>query len=120
MINTERITPVTNTDLLSLYGTILKVHGVSGITQLAATNPGEFTQATNNLTVLCNEPVKSFNFAATATAGTVYFIAAYDFKGFSIAGTAVETLGADVAKDANTLYTATLSSGTITIAKIGL
>lgn len=120
MINTERIVPVTNTDLLSMYGTMLKVHGVSGITQLAPTNPGEFNQATNNLTVLCNEPVKTFNFAATATAGTVYFIAAYDFKGFSIAGTATETIGATVAKDANTLYTATLSGGTITIAKIGL
>lgn len=120
MINTERIVPITNTDLLSMYGTMLKVHGVSGITQLAPTNPGEFTQATNSLTVLCNEPVKTFNFAATATAGTVYFIAAYDFKGFSIAGTAVETLGADITNDASTLYTATLSSGDITIAKIGL
>lgn len=120
MINTERITAVTNTDLLSLYGTILKIHGVSGITQLAATNPGEFTQATNNLTVLCNEPVKTFDFAATATAGTVYFIAAYDFKGFSVAGTAVETIGATVTNDASTLYTATLSGGDVTIAKIGL
>lgn len=120
MINANRIVPVQNVDLLTLYGIMLKADGVSGIAKLSATNPGEFTQATNSATVLCDEPVKSFNFAATATAGTVYFVAAYDYKGFSLAGTATETEGADVENDASTLYTATLSGGTVTIAKIGL
>lgn len=120
MINTSRIVPIQNLDVLSLYGTMLKADGVSGIAKLAATNPGEFTQATNSATVLCAEPVKTFNFASTATAGVVYFVAAYDYKGFTLNGVATETAGADVDADASTLYTATLSGGTVTIAKIGL
>lgn len=119
MINNDRVVSVTKTDLITLYALILKVGSVS-VTKLAATAPGEFTQATNSATVICNEPVKTFDFAATATAGTVYFVPALDYEGFSLAGVATETAGAEVEADGSTLYSATLSSSTVTIAKVGL
>jgi hypothetical protein len=50
----------------------------------------------------------------------IYFVAAYDYEGFSVAGTKVTTSGAEVAPDGSTLYTATLASGAVTIAKVGL
>lgn len=120
MINANRIVPIQNLDTLSLYGTILKLHGVSGIAKLSAVSAGEFSQTTNSATVLCDEPVKTFDFGSAATAGTVYFVAAYDYEGFTLAGAKITTAGETVEPDASTLYTATLSSGTITIAKIGL
>lgn len=118
MINTSRIVPVTNIDLLSLYGLMLKLASIS-VTALDSAGAGKFIQATNSATVIASEPVTSFDFAATATAGTVYFVAASNYKGFTLAGTATETAGADVDPDSATLYSATLSSGTVTIAKVG-
>lgn len=119
MINTNRIVPVTATDLITLYGLILKVGNVS-VTALDATDTaGDFSQATNSATVLCSEPVKSFDFASTATAGTVYFVPAYDYAGFTLAGVSTTTAGATVAADGRTLYSATLATGTVTIAKVG-
>ena len=120
MINANRIVPIQNLDTLSLYGTMLKLHGVSGITKLSAVNPGEFSQTTNSATVLCDEPVKTFDFGSAATAGTVYFVAAYDYEGFTLAGTKTATAGETEEPDASTLYSASLACGTITIAKIGL
>ena len=120
MINNDRIVPVVRTDLITLYSVILKAANVS-VTKLNATDTaGNFTQATNSATVLCSEPVKSFNFASTATAGTAYFVPAVDFKGFKTSGTAATTAGADVVADGSTLYSATLATGTVTFAKIGL
>ena len=119
MINTERIVPVTATDLLTLYGTILKAASVSP-TKLSTTAPGEFTIASASGTYIANEPVKSLEITA-GTSATIYFVAAYDYKGFTIAGSAVTTSGADVDPDGSTLYTATLSGGNaIAIAKIGV
>lgn len=125
MINNDRIIPITVTDLLTNYATTLKIvaNATSGTvpTILAATDAeGNFTQATNSATVLCSEPVKSFDFAATATAGTAYFVPAIDYKGFTTAGTAATTAGATVVADGSTLYSATLATGTVTFAKIGL
>lgn len=117
MINANRIVPVQSTDLLSLYATMLKVAQVS-VTKLSATNPGEFTVATDNTTTMCDEPLKTLNFGSAVSAGKVYFVAAYDFEGFSING--VKTAVTGVTPDAATLYSATLSSGSITIAKVGL
>lgn len=119
MINNDRIVPVVKIDLISLYGLILKVGSVSVTALDATTVDGQFTQATNNATVLCSEPVKSFDFAETATAGTVYFVPALDYAGFTTAGAAATTAGVDVVADGVTLYSATLSSGTVTFAKIG-
>lgn len=119
MINQNRIVPVTATDLLTLYGLILKVGSINVTALAAADTAGDFTVSTNSATLLASEPVKSLNFASGVTASTVYFVAAYDYSGFSINGTAATTTGATVEADGRTLYSATLSSGTITIAKVG-
>lgn len=119
MINTDRIVNVQEIDLISLYGTILLAANISATKLAAAGIVGDFTQATNSATVLCDQPVKSFDFAATATAGTAYFVPATNYGGFKLAGVATETAGADVDADGHTLYKAVLSSGTVTITKIG-
>ena len=118
MINTDRIVPVTVTDLLTLYGTIIKLAGTS-ITAVDAVNPGVFALTSGSGNLLASEPVKSLDFGEDVTSAVVYFVAAYDYKGFSIQGTAVTTSGATVEADGRTLYTATLSIGTVTIAKAG-
>lgn len=121
MINTDRIVPVQATDLISLYAVILSQDSNnSGLAKLAATAPGEFSQETNNAVAIAAEPVTSLDFAATATAGTVYFVPALDFKGFSLAGVATEFSGTinenGIGSD---LYKAVLASGAITVTKIG-
>ena len=118
MINTDRIVQVSKTDLLTLYGTILKIASVS-VAAAQATAPGEFKITSAATALIAAEPVESLDFAAAVTSATVYFVAAYNYAGFKIAGTAVETAGADVVADAATLYTATLSGGVVTIAKVG-
>ena len=118
MINTDRIVQVSVIDLLTLYGNIMKLAGTS-VAAVSATNPAifEITEGSGNL--LANEPVKTLDFGSGVTTAVVYFIPALNFEGFSIAGTAVTTAGATVNPDGRTLYTATLSSGTVTIAQVG-
>lgn len=119
MMNNDRLVNVQESDLLSLYATMLLTENVS-VTKLAATAPATFVQATNSATVFANEPVKTFDFAATATAGTVYFVPALDYVGFTLAGTATETAGAEVTTRGTGLYKAVLSSGTVTITSYNL
>ena len=118
MINTNRIVPVSRTDLLTLYGNIMKLAGTT-VGAVEAADPGVFVVATGSGNKIANEPVKSFDFASGVSSMVVYFIPAYDYEGFKVQGTAVTTLGADVDADSSTLYTATLSSGDVTIAKVG-
>lgn len=120
MINTDRIVPVQVIDLISLYGLILKQDSNnSSLAALDATNPGEFTVAsTAGSLLLADEPVASLNFASGYTSGSVYFVPAFNYSGFSINGTAVTTEVVPEA-DGRTLYKATLSSGAVTIAKVG-
>lgn len=120
MINSSRIVPIQVIDLISMYGLILKLAASTAPTALAAADDtGDFTVSTNSATLLASEPVASLNFASGVTAGTVYFVPAYKYSGFSINGTATTTAGATVDPDGRTLYSATLSSGTVTIAKVG-
>ena len=123
MINENRIVPVSATDLITLYGVILaQDSNNSGLTKLAADAIGEFQVKTNSKIYLANEPVKKLDFDSTAssvTAGTVYFVPAYDYVGFTIDGVEEVPSGSVVA-DGRTLYKAVLSSGDITITKIGL
>lgn len=120
MINTNRVVPVTQTDLITLYSVILTLAAATAPEKIAPTDPGVFSQGTNSKHVLCSEPVKSFNFASTATAGTVYFVASHDYEGFSLSGTKTATAGTTVVPDGRTLYKAVLSSGTITVTQVGL
>ena len=119
MINTERIVPVTATDLLTLIGTIMKLAGTS-FTVVESKGVGAFAPASGSGNMLASEPLKFFDFGDAISAAVVYFVPAYDYKGFAIDGTAVTTAGTEVAADGCTLYTATLSGGTVTIAKKGL
>jgi hypothetical protein len=122
MINQNRVVPVEKADLLSVYYTMFAIVSENATIDgaLAADNAnGDFTVSVNSKVYVASEPVKSVNFAAAATAGTVYFIAGYNYEGFKLSGTATETAGVDVDADSVTLYKAVLSSGTVTISKVG-
>lgn len=121
MINLDRIVPVQATDLLSLYAVILKQASAnSAMTKLEATDvEGDFTVSTTGIK-LANQPIKSCNI--TAASATIYFVADYAYEGFSLSGTAATPAEGsdDVEPDGCTLYQAVLSSGSITITKVGL
>lgn len=123
MINKDRIVPVTATDLITLYGLILKTDSNNAqLTALSAdTVDGAFTVKDGAKPLIADEPVRVCNVDATAssvTAATIYFVAAYDFEGFKIDGVDVAVTG-DVLADGNTLYKAVLASGAITVTKLG-
>lgn len=124
MINNDRIVPITAVDLISMYGLVLAASAAAASgtapTKLDAVDTaGDFSQTTNSATVICSEPVKSLNFGASVTAATVYFVPAYDYTGFTKTGATITKAGADVDADGRTLYKATLSTNTLTFAKVG-
>ena len=121
MINKDRVVPVTAIDLMSLYALILKAAGET-ITAVDAKDPeGDFVIEENPANdVIASEPVKSFDFAGTTSAAVVYFVPTYDYEGFKIAGAAVEATGDEVVADHANLYKATLATGAVSIAKVGL
>ena len=125
MINNNRIVPVQATDLISLYAVILKQDTTNNSTlaKVDASNAeGDFAITSASTPLICSEPAKSIDLAAAVTAATVYFVPAYNYKGFSLAGVAEEPAAGSVDVDADgaTLYKAVLSSGDITITKVGL
>lgn len=119
MINNDRIVPVQKIDLLTLYGTILRLADVDIDVLEAGTVDGAF-QVTENGdagSYLANQPVKTLDFGEEVTAG-VYFVAAYDYAGITVEGEAA-TIGdgsATVKPDGVSLYYASLESGEIRIA----
>lgn len=121
MINKDRIVPVQATDLITLYGLILK-QDTTNNSSLAAVNAkdaeGNFAITSAATPLLCSEPAKSIDLAAAVTSATVYFVASYDYVGFTLAGTATTPTGTVVA-DGVTLYKAVLATGTVTITKAG-
>ena len=119
MINDKRIVPVTQVDLLTLYYNMMKLAGTT-VAAVQAVTPGvfELTGSGDVGNKLAAEPVKSCDFKSGITAGVLYFIPAYDFEGFKVAGTAVTPTGT-MSADGRTLYTATLATGAVTIAKVG-
>ena len=120
MINKDRIVPVVKTDLISLYSVILAAASVT-LTKADGNAEGEFkiTAAPGSGSIIASEPVKSLDFGSDVSAATVYFVPALGYEGFSVNGTAVATTGADVVED-NGLYLATLATGAVSIAKVGL
>ena len=114
----DRVVSVTAIDLIGLYGTIMTLAGTS-VTSVSADNPGEFNVTSGSGNMLASEPVKKFTFGSSVSSATIYFVPAYDYEGFAIGDSNVTTTGAEVDPDGRTLYTATLSSGAITIAKVG-
>lgn len=125
MINTDRTVPVTTTDLITLYSVILKQDTTnnSSLAKLVADNVrGDFTVKSGSAPLLATEPAHVIDIDATASsvsACTVYFVPAFDYEGFTIDGVKVTPTGT-VTADGNSLYKAALSSGTITITKVGL
>lgn len=124
MINKDRIVCVTKTDLISLYGLILKQDTTnnSTLTKLASKSvDGDFQITSGSAPLLADQPVKTCDIDAAASsvsACTLYFVPALDFVGFSIDGTAVTVTG-DVDADGATLYKAVLATGAITVTKCG-
>lgn len=122
MINNDRIVPIQKMDLLSMVGTILGLGGTSYNVLAASDIEGDFcvtgSGAAGNF--LANQPVKSLDFATGVTSGTVYFVAAYDFEGFTVAGAeaTMNTGSATVDPDGVTLYKAVLGSSKITVTAI--
>ena len=122
MINTNRIVPTNRTDLITLYALILKQDTTNNSTLAkvdAANVNGDFAITSASTPLICSEPAKSIDLAAAVTSATVYFVPAYDFKGFTLAGVAEEPSGT-IDADGSTLYKAVLSSGDITVTKVGV
>ena len=123
MINKDRIVPVQATDLLSLYSVILKMD--SNNSTLAKLNAldvdGNFKVTSGSAPLIATQPVETIDIDATASSvssATIFFVPAYDYKGFTIDGSAVTPTGS-VDADGVTLYTATLSTNALTFAKVG-
>lgn len=119
MINSSRIVPVTKTDLLSLYAAILVIASIILDVAEATTVEGDFEETSISNAMICDQPVKSFNFGSSVTSATIYFIPAYGYKGFTKTG-ATLTVSGTVNPDGATLYKATLSTNALTIAKVGV
>ena len=119
MINTERIVPIQKMDFLSMIGTILALNSTSYSVLEASTVDGAFsvTGSGSAGTFLANQPVQTLDFPSGVTGATVYFVAAYDYAGMTIAGAATTPTG-DVNPDGITLYKAVLASGAVTITAI--
>lgn len=117
MINTNRIVPVMETDLITLYGNILTIAGET-ITAVQATNPGVFEVEDAATDLIAAEPVATMNFADGVSTATVYFIADYNYSGFTIDGDAATVTGT-VEADGRTLYKAELATNAITVSKVG-
>ena len=122
MINNDRIVPIQKIDFLSLIGTVLALNNTS-YTAIAATDvEGDFevtgSGAAGNK--LASQPVKSLDFKSGVTSGTVYFVAAYDYEGFKVAGTAVTPAAGSVTVKADgiTLYKAVLADSAVTITAV--
>lgn len=122
MINDERIVPIQKIDLLSMIGTTLGLIGTSYTALKATTITGAFsvTGSGSAGTFLANQPVQTLDFASGVTEATVYFIAAFDYAGFTVAGVAatLDETSVDVQADGVTLYKAVLASGEVTITAV--
>lgn len=119
MVNNDRIVPIMKMDLLSMIGTVLQLIGTD-YTVLAANGvEGDFEAAADG-TYLANQPVKKLNFADGVAASTIYFVAGYDFEGFTVNGAeaTIADGSAEIKPDGVTLYTAELASGEITVTAI--
>lgn len=119
MINTDRIVPIQKIDFLSMIGTILTLNSTSYSVLEATDIVGDFsvTGSGSAGTFLVNQPVKTLDFPEAVTGATVYFVAAFDYEGMTIAGAATTPTGA-VNPDGITLYKAVLASGAVTITAV--
>ena len=113
MVNNEKSVPIQKIDLISNFGTMLKIGGVSYTVLAASDVLGTFSLAEGG-TVLASQPVVSLDFGEGVTAAVVYFVADYAYAGFTANGAAITATGTVDADSAN-LYKATLADGAVTI-----
>lgn len=120
MINADRIVPIQVIDLISMYGLILKQDATnnSSLAKVSAGDIGVFSIESASTPLIAAEPVKTCDIASGVSSATVYFVPAYDYAGFTIGGASATVTG-NVDADSRTLYKAVLSSGSITITKVG-
>ena len=121
MINKDRIVPIQKVDFLTIVGIILAIAGVSYAILKAATVAGDFkvTGTGDAGNKLADQPVKTLDFASGVTAGTVYFCAAYDFKGITVNGAEAYADGsATIKADGITLYKAVLADSAVTVTAV--
>ena len=120
MVNNDRIVPVTNTDLLTLYALVLALNLQAQDETLAVLQPedveGNFVADQEEI-YFASQPVKKVEFEDSD--GTLYFVAAYDFEGFTHNGAAVEMTGATVKPNASTLYYAEYDGSSVEVTQIG-
>ena len=120
MINNERVVPIKVIDRLSAIGEILNISQIL-VTVLESTDvEGTFnlTSPAPGVNYLANQPVKTLNIGSEVPDTTIYFIPAFDYAGFSVDGTAIETAGEEVKADGASLYSATFAHGTVTVTAI--
>ena len=117
MINNDRIVPIVKVDFLSMIGTVLNLIGTSYTVLDTTSIEGDFSVTEDAGTYLANQPVKTLDFADGVSASTVYFVAGFDYAGFTVNGAAATLAAgsAEVAPDGITLYKAVLATGEITI-----
>lgn len=122
MINNDRIVPIQKIDLLSMIGTILTIAQVDFTVAQSTNIVGDFsiTGSGSAGTFLANQPVQSLDFASGVTGATVYFVADFDYTGFTVAGVAatMDSDSVDVMPDGVTLYKAVLASGEVTVSAV--
>lgn len=120
MINKDRIVPITQVDLISMYGLILMQASANAtLAKVSAeTVDGQYEITAAATPLIADQPVKSVDFASGVSSATLYFVPAYDYAGFTINGAAVTPTG-DVEADGHTLYKAVLATGAVTITKVG-
>lgn len=123
MINKDRIVPITVVDLISMYGLILMQSSAnSTLAKVSSgTVEGDFEITSASTPLIADEPVQTVDFASGVSSATLYFVPAYSYAGFTINGASVTpTVPTEgVLADGKTLYKAVLSSGAITITKVG-
>lgn len=110
-MNENRIVPVTYTDLLALYKSMLNIAGTS-TTNLDAVGVGSFVIESNpSGKVFATEPISKLSVDESVTAYDIYFVAAFDFE---------NPFGdeAEIEADGKTLYEAVLADGSVTVSKI--
>lgn len=125
MVNNDRIVPIQKIDFLSMIGTILTLNSTSFSVLAASDVEGDFSVTGSGAAgnKLANQPVKTLDFASGVTSGTVYFVAAFDFAGITVAGAAatIDDSGlalADIKPDGITLYKAVLGSGEVALSAV--
>lgn len=123
MINKDRIVPITQVDLISMYGLILMQASANAtLAKVSAeTVDGQYEITAAATPLIADQPVKSVDFASGVSSATLYFVPAYDYAGFTINGAAVTPTVPDegILADGRTLYKAVLASSAITITKVG-